>query len=106
MKIRHSIPSHGCFMIIMPARGEYTSRCLLVNGDKGEVYELEDIESKSMTKAILLDLYRYTINELPESLCYMSYGLSRDSVIKALRSRYPELRKDIAEVEVLILQKQ
>lgn len=106
MRVKHSVPVHGCFMIILPARGEYRNRCLLVNGDKGEVYELEDIESGHVTKAILLDMFCYRLDELPESLCYLSYGLSRYAVIKALCYRYPNLKKDDAEVEVLILQKQ
>lgn len=105
MKVKHSVPSHDCFMIMQPARGEYRKRCFLVNGEKGEVYELEDIDTGNITMAILLDMFYYTLNELPESLCYLCYGLPRDSVVKALRSRYPELQ-DRGGVEVLILQKQ
>lgn len=106
MHLKHSIPSHSCFLIIQPRRKEYTNRCLLVNGKSGEVYELEDIESGHVTKAILLDLFYYEMRELPESICYVAYGVSRDLVKRALRSRYPELKNDTAMVEVLILQKQ
>lgn len=105
MKIKHSVPSHDCFMIIQPARGDYRSRCLLVNGEKGEVYELEDVDSGNITRAILLDLFCYAVNELPESICYLCYGLPRLTVIKALYSRYPELQSG-KNVEVLIIQKQ
>lgn len=106
MHVKHSMPSHSCFMIIQPGRDGYANRCLLVNGKSGEVYELEDIETGQVTKAILLDSFRYEMNELPESICFLAYGLSLNQVKRALRARYPELKNDTAMVEVLILQKQ
>lgn len=93
-------------MIIQPGRSGYENRCLLVNGKYGEVYELEDIETGQVTKAILLDLFCYEMGELPESICYIAYGTSREQVKRALRSRYPQLKNNMAMVEVLILQKQ
>ena len=106
MHVRHSIPSHSCFMIIQPRRDGYENRCLLANGKSGEVYELEDIETGQVTRAILLDSFCYEIGELPESICYIAYGTSREQVKRALCSRYPQLKNNMATVEVLILQKQ
>lgn len=89
---------------MQPARGNYFARCFLVNKEAGELCELEDPVTGNITRAKTLDMYRYTIRELPDSICYITYGLSGDKVKSAILSRYPGLTLD-SEIEVLILQK-
>lgn len=104
MQISHSIPSHDCFMIMQPFRGGYTSRCYLANKTEGELYELKDIDTGITQQSILLDYYVYTIAELPDGICYITYGLSAQDVKRALLNRYRELSSE-SKIEVLILKK-
>lgn len=105
IKIKHSLPVHNCFMIMQPARKNYASRCLLVNKETGELYELEDVKDGTCVMAILLDYYTFEMRELPETLCYLSYGSSKEITERALSRKYPSLRQSQAEVEVLVLMK-
>ena len=104
MRIKHAIPCHGCFLIVQPARGDYRKRCFLVNSEKGEVYELEDPETGEISKAILLDYYTYAVSKIPDSICYLAYGMGSKVIVPALQERFPVLR-DNHEVEVLILKR-
>lgn len=105
MRIKHSIPQHNCFTIILPSRKDYEKRCYLANKKSGEIYELSDLNTDQTTKALLLDYYQFTMRELPDSICYVVYGIPSDQVKRALINKYPQLRDENAEVEVLILQK-
>ena len=101
--VEHSIPKHSCFAIIQPARGNYTSRCRLVNGLEGELYKLTN-EGENEIYAELLDLFVYTLNELPESNCYWAYGMSKEKLIRGLMNKFPRLRES-SEIELLLLRK-
>ncbi|WP_303181406.1 hypothetical protein [uncultured Butyricimonas sp.] len=100
--IKHSIPKHSCFAIIQPARGQYTARCRLVNGREGELYRLTN-EGEEVY-AELLDMFVYTLKDIPESNCFWAYGISKEKLVQALMSKYPRLRED-SEIELLLLRK-
>ena len=89
---------------MQPYRGDQPSRCYLVNKTEGELYELKDIETKITHSAILLDYYIFTIQELPDGICYITYGMPAVDVKRALLNRYRELSSE-SEIEVLILKK-
>lgn len=100
--MRHSIPRHNCFTIMQPARGNYSSRCFLVNKKEGELYELEDLETGEIKQAVLLDYFIYRLKELPDCICYITYGQLADKIKRALANRFPGLNSE-SEIEVLIL---
>lgn len=102
--ISHGQPKHACFAIIQPSRGHYTDRCRLVNGKQGEIYKLTSPDDGVEVFAELLDLYVYTIRELPESSCYWAYGMNKEKLIRALMNKYPRLRED-SEIELLLLRR-
>lgn len=102
MKIKHSIPRHNCFTIMQPARGNYSSRCFLANKEAGELYELEDIESGEIKQTVLLDYFTFTLEELPNSICYITYGQPAADIKRALMSKFPGLNSE-SKIEVLIL---
>lgn len=91
-------------MIIQPARGDYTRRCRLINKQGGEIYRLEDIDNGTVVSAELLEYCTYMLCQIPDILCYMSYGIGSEKLVPALLSRYPQLKED-SEIEVLLLRK-
>ncbi|WP_294141627.1 hypothetical protein [uncultured Sanguibacteroides sp.] len=101
--VKHSIPKHSCFAIVLPARGNYAIRCRLVNGREGELYKLAN-DGENEIYAELLDMFVYTLKELPESNCYWAYGMSKERLIQALMNKFPCLRED-SEIELLLLRK-
>lgn len=104
VKIKHGIPKHDCFMIMRPAAGRYIERCRLANNHAGEIMELEDPVTGDITITETLDMYRYTLQDLPESICYITYGLSASKVKSAILSRYPGTAPD-TDIEVVVLLK-
>lgn len=100
--VNHGIPRHSCFAIIQPARGQYTARCRLVNGREGELYKLTN-EGEEVY-AELLDMFVYTLKDIPESNCFWAYGMSKERLVRALMNKYPRLREG-SEVELLLLRK-
>lgn len=100
--VKHGVPKHSCFAIIQPARGQYTTRCRLVNGRVGELYKLTN-EGEEVY-AELLDMFVYTLKDIPESNCFWAYGMSKERLVSALMNRYPRLREG-SEVELLLLRK-
>lgn len=103
LSIKHGCPKHSCFAIIQPARGNYSVRCRLVNGREGELYKLTN-EGEGEVYAELLDMFVYTLKELPESNCYWAYGMGKEKLMRALMNKYPNLRED-SEIELLLLRK-
>lgn len=103
ISIKHGCPKHSCFAIIQPARGHYADRCRLVNGHEGEIYKL-NMEGDDEVFAELLDMFEYTLRELPESNCYWAYGMSKEKLTRALMNKYPRLRED-SEIELLLLRR-
>lgn len=82
--IHHGIPSHNFFAIAQPPTpGLYSEKI-------GQQFVIQSPKNPNeKCTAELVDMWRITLQELPDSYCLLTYGLPKAKLLPVLFKKYP-----------------
>lgn len=101
MIIKHGVPQHNTFTICLPADDRYKGL-----RQKPLLMSLQDPKTGTTTKAKAILSVPVNLDEeiIPEVMPQLAYGIDKDTMLRMMMKRYPELQES-KKIVFLILKK-
>lgn len=95
MIIKHGIPKHDCFPIVLPTNVIKPTLDELEENYQPPVYEFEDPKTEEKFQGEIIKIATLSLTEFKNQsmLSLMAYGQPADKIIPELQRRYPEIHR-------------
>jgi hypothetical protein len=86
--LNHGIPKHNCFVIAQPPGPHKYSEML------GKQFVIQNPKKPDeQHKVELVDLWDWSIDTVPDTFCYIAYGLPKNKILPVLLAQYPLIQQ-------------